>query len=110
MAQMGTVHCSTALWMLSAPHMPCKHLAANADGSGEHAVSAQKSLGAIGQPAWSPDGRIIVWSNRVVEATSVHDALIVTPVDGTKESVIPSPKLYGIWGIQWTNGGRGLVI
>jgi eukaryotic-like serine/threonine-protein kinase len=85
-------------------------LAANIDGSAERVVSVRKSEGAIGQPAWSPDGNLIVWMVRVAKNDLFHDVLIASPIRAGKETMIPARHWYNTWGLQWLKNGAGLII
>ena len=74
---------------------------ANSDGAGEKMLATREAMAAVGQPAWSPDGEKIVWSTRIAEGDSVHDILIVSPLTGGKDSILPTKKWYGTWAVQW---------
>lgn len=82
---------------------------ANADGSDEHKIAAVRSPEFFGDPAWSPDGRVIACgsghadggANRYVVEISVPDWQL-RPVS--------QKKWRWVGGMEWLSDGKGLLM
>lgn len=82
---------------------------ANADGSGEQRIATMKPPEFFGDPAWSPDGRVIACSaghadggaNRYVVVVSVGD-WVMRPVS--------AKKWRWVGPVEWLSDGKGLLM
>jgi TolB protein len=72
------------------------------DGSGERTLAA--NLSASGGPAWSPDGRTLVFVRRAVSCTYEEDTLFLVEADGTSERQLfrhPPPPCADDYDPDW---------
>jgi eukaryotic-like serine/threonine-protein kinase len=83
---------------------------ANADGTGERTLATHKAEFWFGDPAWSPDGGVIVSSLGNVTAEGFYMTLVAVSVKSGEEKVIPSQRWGFIESVAWLADGSGLVI
>jgi eukaryotic-like serine/threonine-protein kinase len=81
------------------------------DGSGARPLATfKKPDDAEGGPAWSPDGKVIVVSSKVM-AGMWHAELIAVPAEGGAELRIPSPSnWYDVSQVAWLPDNDALVV
>lgn len=63
-------------------------------------------------PAWSPDGKVIIFAGRVQtsKAASTVASLIEVQVADGKQSILNTPQWDAIQAIEWLADGTGLVV
>jgi len=85
-------------------------MVANIDGTNDHVLATHKTdLWFDGEPAWSPDGKVIAcplgsW------AGGIHHSVVVVGVDDGKEKSLTDRRWWGMQRLQWTPDGRGLLV
>jgi Tol biopolymer transport system component/DNA-binding winged helix-turn-helix (wHTH) protein len=85
---------------------------ANIDGTGEQMLATHHPPGLFVSdgPAWSPDGKVIIWPLRTGEPNRNNITLIAIHVaDGRQESFTPHQWAY-VGQTQWLADGGGLLI
>jgi len=81
---------------------------AQADGSGEHKLSAHQTPDGLVGPAWSPDGKLIACA--AGPRTGGQAVVIAIRVDNGTERRISAQTWQSIGGIAWLSDGSGLII
>ena len=84
---------------------------ANVDGSGEKILASHKNEGSwyIGEPSWSPDGKIIAVGVGI-EEKGVHGTLVSIDVASGKESRMTDKIWLTVDAVEWDSSGKGLMV
>jgi len=78
------------------------------DGNGERVLARRKKPEFIDQPAWSPDGNLIVCSFGLV-ASNRQEGLIGFEVETGQEKQITTPRWQTLERVAWLPDGSGLI-
>jgi eukaryotic-like serine/threonine-protein kinase len=85
-------------------------LVANADGTSERKLAtARLALGPFGDPAWSPDGKVIAYPVENTDSQGDFMSLFEVPVAGGSEKPISSQRWWRVGRMAWLRNGSGLV-
>jgi len=85
-------------------------LVANADGTSERKLaSGRLALGPFGNPAWSPDGKVIAYPAEIADANSNYMPLREVRVADGSEKPISSQRWWRVERLAWLREGSGLV-
>jgi eukaryotic-like serine/threonine-protein kinase len=85
-------------------------MTAKLDGQEERRVFTVKEPEAFrGQPAWSPDGKVIAVGRRSFSGTFQFQVLAIS-VDSGRASPIGSHNWFTVWRLAWLPDGSGLVM
>jgi eukaryotic-like serine/threonine-protein kinase len=87
----------------------CRWLSANPDGTNEQVLLIRPGNAAPRQLSWSPDGKRIAFSTGLA-GTQDDEAVRAFDVVTRKEVPLYSHPEKLVNGVEWTSGGRGLVI
>jgi eukaryotic-like serine/threonine-protein kinase len=83
---------------------------ANADGTSERLLATRKlGLGPFGDPAWSPDGKVIVYPAENTDANGDFMTLIGVQVGDGSEKQISSHRWWRLGRTAWLRDASGLV-
>src|SRR5262249_1191895 len=85
-----------------------KLLFANADGSGEQVVSSTKQPDIYFEPAWSPDGKTIAVTARLITGGYRYELLAIQVSDGSSKTIGTKKWLY-MDGLAWLPDSSGLI-
>ena len=86
-------------------------LVANADGTAERSLTTHGLVsGPSGDPAWSPDGKIIAYPVVNTDANGDFQTLFEVPVAGGSEKSIGSQRWSEIGRMAWLRDGSGLLV
>jgi Tol biopolymer transport system component len=86
-------------------------LVANADGTAERSLATRGLVsGPSGDPAWSPDGKIIVYPVENTDANGDFTSLFAVPVAGGSEKSIGSQRWSGVGRMAWLRDGSGFLV
>ena len=82
---------------------------ANADGSAERKLATRKMLSgpSLGEPGWSPDGKVIVWP--AADATGSFMSLVEVSLADGSEKTMSSQRWASIGRLTWLRDGSGLI-
>jgi Tol biopolymer transport system component len=80
----------------------------NVDGSGERVLATRRGPKFLGQPVFSPDGRLIVCSFGL-NASNQTESLIAFDVATGDEKPITNRRWQGFVSVRWIPDGSGLV-
>ncbi len=81
----------------------------NADGTGEREVASINFPDSFYEPAWSPDGRVIVCAIGSAHGGTNMDVAEINVADGKMRSILPE-KWRWIRNIEWLPDSSGLVM
>ena len=81
----------------------------NADGTGESEVASIKFPDSFFEPAWSPDGRVIVCAVGNAHGGTNMDVAAINVADGKMRTILPE-KWKWIRNIEWLPDSSGLVM
>ena len=85
-------------------------IVADADGRNERPLAVRKESSFFwGAPAWSPDGQWLA-APAAVRAGGAEFELVGVPVAGGAERLLTQKRWGDVRGLQWFDGGRGLVV
>ena len=85
-------------------------LVANADGTAERKVATRKlGVGPFGDPAWSIDGKVIIYPVENTDANGDFMTLLELRVADGSEKAIGSQRWWRIGHMAWLRDGSGLV-
>jgi serine/threonine protein kinase/dipeptidyl aminopeptidase/acylaminoacyl peptidase len=85
-------------------------LVANADGTSERKLSTRKLvLGPFGDPAWSPDGKIIAYPASNTDGNGDFMTLLEVRVADGSEKELSSRRWYRVGRMAWLRDGSGIV-
>ncbi|MGB7922289.1 MAG: protein kinase [Pyrinomonadaceae bacterium] len=85
-------------------------IVANADGSGERRLTTRKLPDYCFDPAWSPDGKLIAFSNKTYTASGSSMGLVGVRVDDGTEIKLTTQRWMNIGRAAWLKDGSGLVM
>jgi Tol biopolymer transport system component len=86
-------------------------LVANSDGTAERSLTTHRLVsGPSGDPAWSPDGKIIVYPVENTDANGDFQTLFAAPVAGGSEKSISSQRWWDVGRMAWLRDGSGLLV
>jgi Tol biopolymer transport system component/DNA-binding winged helix-turn-helix (wHTH) protein len=84
-------------------------IVANADGTKEREVAALKIPDSFGDPAWSPDGNVIVCSGGHAEGGVNKYVVAVRTSDWSKQTILPE-RWQWIGQVAWLGDSSGLLM
>jgi eukaryotic-like serine/threonine-protein kinase len=85
-------------------------LVANADGTSERRLTTRKLvLGPFGDPAWSPDGKIIAYPAVNTDGNGDFMTLLEVRVADGSEKALSSRRWWRIGRMSWLRDGSGIV-
>jgi eukaryotic-like serine/threonine-protein kinase len=84
-------------------------IAVSLDGLAERNIAVRKSPGSFYLAAWSPDGKIIVCSERGA-SSGVYESLVEVRVEDGQERPFTSQKWIGVSAIKWLSDQSGLIV
>jgi Tol biopolymer transport system component len=85
-------------------------IVANIDGTEERTLQTYSGIFLGEGPAWSPDGRVIVFTRRLGDQNRSKSILVSVAVADGKEQTIGSREWTAIGDVAWLPDGRGMVI
>ena len=85
-------------------------LVANADGTSERKLATRSlALGPFGDPAWSPNGKIITYPAEITDANGNYMTLVEVRVADGSEKPISSKRWWQVGRMAWQRDGSGLM-
>ena len=85
-------------------------MVANADGTSERKLAPGKlAFGPFGNPAWSPNGKVIAYPAEITDANGNFMTLSEVQVADGSEKPISSQRWWRIGRLAWLRDGSGLV-
>ncbi|HEX8087714.1 MAG TPA: protein kinase [Blastocatellia bacterium] len=84
-------------------------IVANANGSEEQKLAVKKQPDMFAKPVWSPDGKVIACSARILTGGS-HMEVVEVQVEGGAEKTITPQKWLAIEGLDWLPDGSGIIM
>ncbi|MFP5261101.1 MAG: protein kinase domain-containing protein [Blastocatellia bacterium] len=84
-------------------------IVANANGSQERKLAVKKQPDMFARPVWSPDGKVIACSARIL-AGGFHMEVVEVQVEGGAEKTITPQKWLAIEGLDWLPDGSGMIM
>jgi serine/threonine protein kinase/dipeptidyl aminopeptidase/acylaminoacyl peptidase len=84
-------------------------IVANANGSQERKLAVKKQPDMFARPVWSPDGKVIACSARILTG-GFHMEVVEVQVEGGEEKTITPQKWLAIEGLDWLPDGSGMIM
>ena len=83
---------------------------ANADGTAERPLATRRMVpGPFSGPAWSPDGKVIVWPATYSDASGIYTTLVEVQLADGSQRTINLQRWWRLGELAWLRGGSGLV-
>ena len=83
---------------------------ANADGTAERPLATRRMVpGPFSGPAWSPDGKVIVWPATDSDASGIYTTLVEVQLADGSQRTINSQRWWRLGELAWLRDGSGLV-
>jgi serine/threonine protein kinase len=82
----------------------------NPDGTSEQKLTTHMvGSGPFGDPAWSPDGKIIAYPAENTDANGDFMTILETRVTDGSEKPISSRRWWRVWRMAWLRDGSGII-